>query len=294
MITLSEKDKNGMTLLKMCFSFLNKNKHAFALCFLIVFINIAIFLVFLFSEYQYYNIHIFDFKTLYNLLQMNFWQHVTHFLYIINVVFIASFITIALRIELIHYMVKKLEKKQQKYPFLHLPSFRVIYEVLRIATLHTIQIIKKIINCFSFVDRANELQSLIIGNPQESNPNVFDNTTFLAFPLITEKNISLKESFLESKKLLQKEFGAEISSNYSLIKFKLKIYFFLFVVIGGIMHFIINFHIFPTIIICATTILCFASFIENVTLVLKAALYNYLTGKHFEPFTREEINKMFR
>ncbi|MCF7900456.1 hypothetical protein K9K77_03020 [Candidatus Babeliales bacterium] len=294
MISLSEKDKNGMTLLKMCFSFLNKNKHAFALCFLIVFINLTIFLVFLFSEYKQYSIHIFDFTTFYNLLQMNFWQHVKHFFSIVHIVFIASFITITLRIQLIHYMVQKLDKKQQKYPFFYIPSWRVIYEIVRIATLHTVQILKKILNFFSFVDRANEIQSLIIGNPQESNPNVFDNTTFLAFPLIIIKNISLKESFFESKNLLQKKFGEEILSNYSLIKFKLKIYFSLFIIIGGIIHFILNFNIFPTMIICSTAILCFASFIENVTLVLKAALYNYLTGKHFEPFTQEEINKMFR
>jgi len=148
MFSMSEKDKNEIMLVQRCLQFLTQNLFAFIICFAIVAINLIILRIFLLLECKNYGIHILDVTTLYNLLQMNFWEHVKHFFQFIQFVFISSLITITLRIQLIHYMIKKLENSQKKYPLFHIPPYSVMQEIIRITTLHTIHIFKKSINFF--------------------------------------------------------------------------------------------------------------------------------------------------
>lgn len=293
MFSLSEKDNNGVILLKLCFDFLKQHYFAFALCFIIVAINLCVFGILLLVEYHHYGVHMFDMSTLYNLMNISFWNHIGHFCILLGILFLTSFVTMILRIRLSHYLSGLLEHKKASWQLLLIPSVSFLRETLRVAALHSLQVLKKMLNFFSFVDRANELQTFILGEPEESNPNVFTTTTFLALPLLAQKDMTLKESFDESERLLQKKFGEEIISNHSLIGLKVKIYLFLFIVLGGIIHFPLEFHIFPTLIICTVALSSLESFIENVTLVLKAALYNCVTERPFEPFTEEEIKKMF-
>jgi hypothetical protein len=293
MFSTTEKDKNGIMLVNHCFSFLKQHLFAFMMCFVIVAINLTIFIILLLIEYHQYGMHMFDLTTLYNIISISFWNHMGHFCILLSIIFLGSLITMALRLWLTHYLIELLQKKYSKWKFLSLPSLQIVKEILRLSAIHAIQVLKKLLNIFSFGDRIDELQHFILEKPKENTPNIFTTSTFIALPLIAEEELTVKQAFERSEQLLKKQFGDEITSNYSLTSLKLKRLIFLFTVIGGTFHFILNFPVFPTLIICAVFITSLASFIENVTLVFKAALYNYLTDKPFQPFTEQEIKKIF-
>lgn len=293
MFSMSEKDKNGIILVQRCLRFLTQHIFAFIMCFAIVAINLIILGTFLFIEYYQYGFHIFDLKSLYNLIGISFWNHIGHILILLGIIFLSSLVTIILRIKLTHYLVEILQKKTTKWGFIHIPSLKVFKETLRFSALHSIQIFKKLLHSFDIYDRTTELQFFILDEPMDSVSTLFTTSTFIVLPLIAEEQLSLKEAFEKSEQLLKQQFGKEISSNYSLTAIKIKNSVTIFFVVGGILHFLLNFDIFPTLIICTVITTSIASFFENVTLVLKAALYNCATDKPFEPFTKEEIKRIF-
>jgi hypothetical protein len=216
------------------------------------------------------------------------------FFMILFFIFSLSFITLLLRIKLIKYCSQLLKNKKSSFWLFHMPSIILFKESTRLAFVNTIDAIKIVTGFLHIENKLESLQYAIFGL-EEAKPSSFNNnTTFLVLPLLIENKITTKDAFEKSKELLEKNLGTNLSFNYSFKGFMTRVSLLIFIFLGGFSHFLLNLNIFPTLIICIIAIISIASFIENVTLILKVALYHLFINDNITPFTEKELFKVFK
>lgn len=294
MFSLSQKNKNGIALIKRCFSLLLNFKFGLFLSILIIGVNLFIISIFLDFEYQKYGTHIYDIETLQHLMHIDFWNHMGHFLLILSFIFTLCFITLLLRIKLVKYYVQTLKKEKNNLWLFHMPSLNLFKESLRLSFINTIDALKSVTEFLHIESKLESLQHIVFGSEKPEVSPFQDHTSFLVLPLLIEKKISTKDAFKESKDLIKEKIGDTASPNFSFSSFIGITLLAVITCLGGFLHFLVGLDVFPSLIICIIIIASLASFIENVTLMMKVALYHFFTKQPIEPFTEKELTNLFK
>lgn len=294
MFKLSEKNKNGLLIIKTSLIALWKFKIVGLVALTSVAFNLFIFSVFIDVEYQYYGVHILDYTTFKKLIGLNFWHHIGHFLVLFFILMLITIVTWYTQFILCYIAIQEYKKKPLSFKRTLLIPFKNVKELFRIAFIYSIQSIKRFLNLFSFPNHLNNTTHIATGKLEEVFDEYNKPEQLLFIPLITEQSLTFMDALTESENMLSNKFKTEnLSINFSFLFFRHLAGALIFLILGGIFHFLLDIHIFNTIILCSIAIIALESFITNVTLLFNCAVYNYCKVLPTGPFSADTIQKIF-
>lgn len=283
------KSENGINLIKKSFSVMLGMKSVGIFALLILACNLTILWTFIEIEYQKFGVHLFDHKTFTTLMSLSFWTHMSHTLLILFTLCFANIITLFFRFFLSFLVTERL--KGGKHPILlqilKVP-FLKIRELLRIAVLRAIGFILTAGNLASFYSHIHKIRSLTAGDFKEEYDEYSKPEGMLLIPLIVEEDITTIQALAKSATLLESKFGKTMQIDFSFFGLKVLIITGSLILVGGPMHFLFGFHIFPTMATSITVIVSLASLIETAKILFTGAVYNYCKNEDTGPFSPQE------
>ena len=293
MSTIYYKSKNGINLLKKSISVMLHMKIVAFFSFLILTCNLSILLIFLEIEYQQYGVHMFDHKTLKALISLSFWSHIGHTFLILATIGFASIITLFFRFCLSFIVTERLKEKNPSIIKILKIPFQNSKELLRMSFLRTIGFVLTLGNITYFSSHIIKIRHLAAETFQEEYDQYTSPEGMLLIPIIVEEDIHTVAALAQSAELLKQSFSQKMTINFSFWGLKLIIGVSSFLLVGGTMHFMLGYHVFPTIITCITLIISLASLIESAKILFDGAVYNYCKKLPIGLFSKENIIPMF-
>jgi hypothetical protein len=294
MFTISEKNKNGIFIIKKSFTALFHYKLTGLIAFSIIAINLFIFSTFIDLEYRHYGIHLFDHTTFTELIDLKFWNHIGHFFIILFVLMLSTLITWTFRLILCYIAIQQFSHRQVSVKKIVSIPLENAKELLRASFISSMTFLLNIVDLFSFSTHLTKTTKLAIGEFEENFDEYNTPETLLLIPIMLKENLSLMEALQKAKNILKEKITKhDFSINFSFLYFRSVLICTTISCLVAILHFLLNFHIFGTLISCLITFIALESFITSVTLLFNSAVYNFCDKMPTGPFNENEIKKMF-
>lgn len=289
----NKKNRNGIEILAICIKDLLNHRYALAFTLFALGCNLVIFSFFVDLEYYYYGIHIFDHTTFKEIFNFSFWDHIGHVLLGFFTLFTMNSIISFFQMSIAYTFIENLSHRSvhiKKILLLFRTHFIVIMQLSLIKTLGALLII---LNAFAVIEHIKKMRHFIAGNFEENHDEYSHPESMIMIPIIVEKKISIINALKESKEVLIKTFGRSFKPQFSFLGFKILYTIMTLLFIGSFLKFILNLHIFTTLIICSIILITFASIFENVKIFFESNVYNYCKKSPLRSFSEQELVKLF-
>ncbi len=235
----------------------------------------------------------FDHNTISSILGLSFWGHLDHTLFLLGIIVSITTLSLFLKFGLFYVTLQQMDGKKVSFiEALWLP-FEKKKEFFRLSVLRSFGFVRSLGDITSFGSHLKKLQKMTEGTFQEEYDEYESPEGMLLIPLIIEKDMHTVEALKTSVSTLEEKFGKKVAATYSLFGLEVAAWIGTFLVIGGIMHFILGYHPFPTIITCSVIVVTLLSILTNTRIIFEAAVYNYCKGQPTGVFSQEYIESLF-
>jgi hypothetical protein len=288
----TQADKNGLKVLKKCFSFLINSPTTLIFVFLIIIINASLFGSALYLEYIYHGTSVFNSSSFNNLFNLNFTKHLIRAGFILGLISISALSTMICLLGLTYNSIQYLDKKPHNF----IQSLKIIFSKLPIilpaAIILVLHHIDSFFNIISPQMISQALGSHLQGQDTIPLATMYATNGSLFFPLLVETNLSISEILETSKDMMTKKFGDPLYLNISYAKLKFVLFITIISTFGFFVHY--HFNLLPAIIFSLALILSTYTLIETITFLFRACLFNFIKGRSTGPFTKREISLYFK
>lgn len=289
---LSQKERNGIWMIKKCIPLMFSSFSFYSFAFIGILFNVILFIFVLYCEYLYYGIHIFDATTLSALLHTNFWDHFLHIFALCCALMLSSIVTTRYRFSLCFMATETFKGNSPTSLEAMLVFSPNPKEFLRFALILSLEELRSFISFFDPITQLETLEKELDGT-EIKNAKYSDKNTFLVIPVLVEESCHVSQAAELSRDLLEKNFSKNFILNFSLKIFNLATRSIIIFLSFLIIHFLLGLEVFPTLVWILFIALLLRSIIGNAQLLFKAAVFNYCKELPTGPFTKEKIKSMF-
>lgn len=292
MFLFTESEKNGFHLLKKTYSFFYSFPQGLIYPLLTIFLNFSVFALLLYGEYSYYGIHIFDPSTLTALLELNFWEHLSHIATILGFMTISSCITFFLRISLAHAITQKL--KNQPHSFLKTITFpcKKLFLIFHAGILLVISFFLNFLAFIFITEKLQNLLRILEGEKPKKPSKLNQDQSLLVIPLLIDEDRSIPKTMVLSEQLLIHRFGSKIRLHLSF--YTLFLLFFTPITLLLARSLYLHTVFLQALIISAILFFIFLTIFEQALTFFAICTYFYCKKQNPAPFTPEEIAVYFK
>lgn len=294
MFCLSKKTHNALAIIKIAYKNIFTSLPLLLFVLLMNVFNACTITGLLYYEYKQYGVHIFDLSTLEQLQELSFWEHSGNLLGLIVLLLLATFIYTFLQFSFIYFSIEKLQQKKGSFFTMIFLSIKRTEELFRYACINTASLLLSIISLLDITTHLTNLQSTF-DNSFEPNYSKYNHPkAILLFPILVEEDITIPQALKESHQILEKTFEKDCKANTDFTFLKVMATLFTFIVIGGIMHFLLDFALFTSIVVCILTAAWIMGSINSALMYFYAAVYNFCKEREIGPFDENLLKNLFK
>lgn len=292
MFSFSDRTINGVYIIKEGLLVMLRYKISLFFASLIIIFNLSAFILFLMVEYNTYGMHIFDFSTLKELINLDFWEHFGHNFSILMTLFITSTITYIIRVCYHFTMLSQFRNKPVSLSEVR-AHYKVTPTILRLAAIKALGFIGSALFLMKLPKHIEQLRLILIGKEPQS-PDAYENQAeILTLPFIVDKKMRLISAVEKSHEELEKKYGKNTTPNFNFFIVSILLFIFILIITMGIVHFALGYGIFLTFIITLVLWSSVDSIIESSTNLFDCAVYNYTQGYPPTPFDPKKIKRIY-
>ena len=289
---ITDKDKNGLTILKKCFSFFSIFPIALFFSIAMIVLNMTLFGSALYIEYHHYGISIFDFQTLWYLLEIDLWGHFLKIGIFLCLLIISGFITTFCSVAITYNIMHRLNKKRYGIWRSLIFILKNIHLILHTSLIVTISYAQNILDVILVAGMVDRILSYVQGKRRRSSNTLNTPEGALFFPLLIDTDFNIPEIIKKSHDMITAEFGQHLYYNVSFQSIKLGTACIVSLTFGVFIHY--HFDLFAAIIISLSLIFSLYSLIESMILLFQVSIYNHIKGLPTGPFNKKDFTLYFK
>lgn len=288
----TQADTNGLLLLKKSWVSIKNRRTECIHALLLITNTLTCFVILFLFEYHLYGIHMLDIKTLENFFSWGIFHHLSHLFTLLGITLFSIFSSLFIHASFSYTVINDLLHKEatitQDFRF----TFQHIQKLFFLSLVYLNHYIITVVDIISISPFLTFVQHHAEGVKHVGPTTSKSNAGALVIPvLLLGKNNNLGDALIESKRLIEKTFGAVDGSATSFAKVKI----FLFTLAGLAIIISAPFDSIDTLatsFFAGFLLLLFFKIIEVGLIIYQGSLYSYCTHKISKAFSKEELAQL--